>query len=57
MRHILRALAFAATLLTDWGPLVTMPFLDCTPIFPPIRQLGQSLALGHVREFAHVAKA
>jgi hypothetical protein len=56
MRHVLKALAFMATLLMDWGPLVTMLSLDCTPIFPPIRQLGQSLALGCAREFACVAK-
>jgi len=36
---------------------VTLPSLDPMPIFPPIHQLGQSLALGHAREFACVAKA
>jgi hypothetical protein len=41
----------------DQTLLMTMHFLDFAPIFPLTCQLGQSLPLGCVGEFAHVAKA
>ncbi len=41
---------------TNRAPIVTVPSLDPTPVLPHACHLGQSLALGHVKEFAHTTK-
>lgn len=56
MEHLLRAQALMAVLLVDQIPLATMPSLDFAHVLPWTCQLGQSLPLGCVGEFARVAK-
>ncbi len=41
---------------TNPALVVIMPFLDPTPILPYACWLGQRLALGRAKEFAHTTK-
>jgi hypothetical protein len=55
-KHFLRAEVFATIL--KWGPLLAMLPLDSFSASPRHPWwLGQNLALGHAKEYAHVVKA
>jgi hypothetical protein len=59
VEHFLQAQELVAILSLDQGPLMPMFLWDFSyvPPHPSPQWLGQSLALGHVQEYAHVMKA